>query len=619
MSWKNSIRPATVEEIKQAEVQMEVPTREGVQEDLETLQDVATVAPQTFLFEHADEALEAISPSLAAEYKQAVKEARERSPIATTAYEVIGPDVLSIATGGASKAAKVEKIKKLLQSARSMALQGAASSAAIQHGSEGEVSAMETVGAGVLSGGMSKLGKMVSGGDIEKSRARYTGMDLLMGSSDFQDTAKRMGMSPIEYTRYLQQQASDIGVFKGGAWDPVSLSFTKPKTASMQGAKRSIFPPTTEAMEANVSQAQDQIGKEIYELLERRSLSPLEGSADFVRTGREGLFTQEDVFPDNLFDELSSDIAFGSQAQEKAVKKQIKYLRDKYFPTEGEINFLQLNELRKDLDRNINWSKAATDDVTRAKNTATLNMRRRLRKLIDETLPEGERLRLLNQRYTEMGQMKDALQIKNTLDFKSRNVLPGQLFAVNPQYGVASGMERGVKARGFEGVAGQMLETGEKFPVLRQSLVENPIRKTLPTALRPDETEEDTQMFTPMRKPQSLVEHLDSRKIPRTTKGMIDNAPLFKAKAAQKFNDPAMLQWVDQQIGDPKKLERNAPAIIQNPLFKDFFEIDEYDRVDGVIPYSLKNKAVRDIELESSDTESMVEKLDKLNRYRRLD
>lgn len=135
--------------------------------------------------------------------------------------------------------------------------------------------------------------------------------------------------------------------------------------------------------------------------------------------------------------------------------------------------------------------------------------------------------------------------------------------------------------------------------------------------------------------PKALLES----KIPRTSKGLQENAQLFKMKVAQEAEnivaDRMNASGADPEMADPAEIRDAAKQLYTQvtillderpqdipkmlPVFASqmphFFEDDAYNRIEGVVPMSLRPKVRDDIRKNSSLTSRQkMAKVDLLNR-----
>ena len=619
MGWRDSIR--------------KIDTGSGVDVELggesasaiKSAPDLAAAGLQSMTLYQADNILRNMGATeAAADLESMAKAAEVNNPTEFLMVDILTPNVLdAVGAGAAGRAGKIAKLLSKVggRGAGGMLTRGAVETGAVQHGQHGDFSGSDVAIGSALSGATGKMAEYASK-LAPKIKKAYVGMDE--HAPKMRQKIIKGGFKPDELTTQLTDKAFDSGAFLKAQpgdleYNPANLKFERSK--NLKGLDKLKFEATNavdvadrhQAYRRIQTQAKPIIGEEMSEIVSANAdevLPQYSGAGDSMVAAYNEKF--EDIV--NRANPYDADGGASRKAIENA-KANLFGSGDEMF--EGITNLPNVQDLH-------NYKVALQKEVFKvkeaAKRGAALPPDLEAKESIIGFLGEEIKTALNDPRYLRLSNEYAALsEVEKSLEnklFKKDTSGRIQQSVASPSLTMKALGAAKTVAENFGTPIAQTVQTIENKPALMEGLRHLTTKGASSMAGSP---EQEGPLFTPMRQPQGIVEILEAKKIPRTTPGVMQNVPLFKAKVAQKFNNPEMVQWVDQITADPKTFERQAPAIMENPMFKEFFETDEYDRVDGIVPYSQQPRATRDIEINSESTTEMVERLHNLNKHRRLD
>lgn len=612
----------------------------------EVLADMATVAPQAMLLEHADELINLFSPETAQIYREAVAEARKRSPMATTLTELFTPDLLDALTLGANRYQKIpEIISKIQEMAKGQNVaKGVAGSvatdAASQHGEGGEYDLGRTGMSAVVGGGLRGAGSLFK--NYPARRAGHVGSE----PKAYVQKADNVAQAEDYMEEYMRELDSK-GLFNQGKveFDPTTLEWKGKQTAGDR-LKGSFVPPSQKEIWDRVDKAKQSIANETKRLVESKAskgeerlvMAPPEAS---VRSDRElkdsGLVVYED-FDKSIVDMLD-EMDFDSSSQASGMTDKVRYQLEKVFGKDltKSANIVEIQELRKKIDGSIKRDKkgAARDTV---KEQAFQKLSHILRDNVKDKM-EGTEFEALNKAYGDLASMSEGLE-KKVLEPSSKRFKAG-LAAGSIPYAAASAVEMAGDKIGAS--VGQMSRNVQKTPL--GSVLSRGVRKLTPAMS--DEQEpimsREPQSFNPMpiqeRMDLNLPKELLKTKLPRNTEGLQSNSQVMKMKVAQDAEHLVLERMqkagVDTSEVDKEEVEEAAAELYSNismvldenpdevasmlPVwiqqFPQLFEKDRYGRIDGVVPNSRRPEVREEIRKNSEiSNKERITQLDLLNR-----
>jgi hypothetical protein len=254
-------------------------SEESMYKDIgEAAVDVAITAPNVAMMELGDEALGLVSPEAGEWYKQKVKEARERSPVATTIQQFTQPDAMS-AFRMAKMAKKIGEYAPdagIAKQIRDEMLEDAASSAMVQYGTEGDVTFGQTI-ASPLVGQVIRAPFKAMAAKSKAARASSTGM-----AEDVQDMANKSGIDDptgIQKTEETIKYLEDRGYFNPNhVLDEKSLTFIPAN--KMAKAKSLAIPASKDELISKSVDASKKVSKKLDDALEDEAMATMDMSGD---------------------------------------------------------------------------------------------------------------------------------------------------------------------------------------------------------------------------------------------------------------------------------------------------------------------------------------------------
>jgi len=597
-----------------------------VQEGAETLFDVLTVMPQSASLEWADEAVSKINPKLGEQYRAAVNAARERSPNATTLAEMFTPDVLSVVSP-ILKASKIPKLLgklptdtipvSMLKSGVKSGSEGAATSAIMQAGDKGEVSGADVMGSGFLSG----VGGAATGvvKNYSAMRSKTTGTDDIIDA--FDTKAPKGGQ--IDYMmNMMKNMESDHNLFQGGKveLDPVSLKF-KPVNPAY-GAMGKVVPPSNKELFSRVEKMKKGVHNQVQGMLENQSkfsFSGLEGTPFMEQMKRQGV-NFDASYPEskgifyagdfaNDIEDIVNSVPLKSEKQGENIRKALQFQMSRVFgdTMDSEANFLEMDQLKKNLYELINYAKRNNKTAQEAAYTQFAKV---VKDKIEANLEGAPKMQQLNRLYGDLSIMSDAINEKMKKGDSTR-ISKGAM-ANNAIYKAGAIMEslRDV----LLGPVSQVSSAVQNTPALSE-MGSAFIRKAIPVSSR---SEEIQVPMRPDRSPdavsamQPLPLKLQNMRLPRTVEGVLSNPKVVLAKLAQE--NPELFDQVNFVLQNrPEDMREILPLIIEmNPSL---FEKDRYNRIDNIVPADKVPMVMEEIRKNDSLSPTQkVNKLDLLNR-----
>lgn len=581
--------------------------REKIGENVkEAVTDAAIVTPNALALGWGGEIADIIGYP---EYDEAVKEARERSPIATLGAE-------ALASGVTSTVASPLMAGRLLGPAGSIR-QAATIGATVGAGEAGEGSrtAGALIGAG-LGGGTALAGRGVkrhfSRGQPELERG------ALLGASS-KDIKKGIGGS--EYDD-VAQIVKNLEGKRAVSLDPVVFDVDKNSFVKGRGDKLTR--------------------KNFYEGLSKRANEGMEkikrATSDIVRGNA--------LKASHTFDELTNSKSFVDDVDdwgmgisdleiaEKRAPKLLEQLKDRW----GEAKSLaDIEDLKR---RYQNWAKQIySKGRENIRDDELVNAQfyeltaRNLRKFILDNLDTGaaQKYADLNLTSSNLNKLDEWTReartkaAKSSINFSN----PGQtlLTMASNAMRAASGGDTGkMTASKFGQRLGETL--GPLRVPLEDAVKAAPVWEAGRLLGEPGGTPASLEMINkasnllpgPSRSPQSvgfnLPRELTQTTIPRNTQGMLDNKEFVLAKVAQQ--KPEMLGVIQNLLNDrPEMVAQVMPAIAAQ--MPELFLFDKYDAWDG-IPQTPKGKAafasdtkskLLDQEISSTEYASLMDRLHK--------
>lgn len=591
--WKKNARKLSDEEMKQRFGALEGAGVAGsgpetdpefVGETIETLKDVAVDLPQSTSLETLDDLIETVSPETADQYRQAVSEARERSPFATFMGGFLAPNPLT----------KLKAAGKIGSMAPEIA-----TSAAMQYGTEGEVDPMTTaVEATLGKAGEKVLGKVLVG-DRVKRRALGMGGTRPRALKRYERKAGGVGLKE-DILKIDVSDLEDAGLFQAGIveFDPKSMKFKSTKKGIKGAVKEKILPPSTKEINRRLLNARDSIGKEIDTLITKSrnnkvmSFPEAEFELDDMYTRYLG---DLDVVNDKVLDDVRNDV----------MKRLMKKRSNK-----DSINLKDINEVKKNIYKIIGdkrYEKAFADNPD--KMMAYTSMAEALADVVRNNVDDPKLIKL-NDMFGNVSTMRKNILDKIDQEFTDP-AMRSSMALGSPMYRAARTIEE--SREDLLNISAQGSKVLQDNPTL-----ENYLRgigaKTIPTMMSDKNSEQN-------RGPQSVGQlklQLSKTKLPRTTEGIIQNKAVLLAKVAQQV--PEYFEQVRFVLDErPEDIEQMLPMIIK--MVPQAFESDKYGRVDGKIMNPLMQQKAREdlMEDERLSNTQRVQMIDRLNRTNTLE
>jgi len=665
----------------------------GEMQDASTLMDMATVLPQAIALEHFDELLEMTAgKKIADKYRKALEEARQDSPVATTAAEMLTPDVLSAVTMGLSKAPKLAKLVKSLSPKEAggimeggfkgglkTAAESTATSAAIQHGQGGNIDGDDLLVSGVAGGALGTAAGLAT--PYKAMRKKNLGLE-----DNFKELRTKMGAESYQdYADEVVQELSDSGFFKtpgkGMTYDPIKGKF-KNKRNPISATSDLTYPPSDRDLFVKSKKAANAIYKEMEKTLKDVEVPvPKLGLTDQTDMGAiMGVAsTRADKVHQSVVTRIAEDVAEKVASTEKDRQKiatrLLEELSYKFKDKGGKpLSLMDLEDYKADLYTNINFARGGQEPV---KEEIYKEFSRAVKNLVDERIgradPEAAaRLTKLRDDYGKMAYTRNTLE-KALENPKDLDISPGA-GSNSPIVGLLS-LIRSVGEVATK-TASQTAETLIETPGVGASL-EAAKRKVVPELMEGseqdgelqgeerqkfldqfervdgefseeeeglfDEIDEEPQRMSVMP-PEQMLEmnqvnlptELTKMKLPRSTEGLLENKQALKLKFAnmaenavqrEAYNSGVQLSPEEvvsnarnkytemQMLVDemPEQLDKALPMLITK--YPEMFEDDKYQRINNVVPQSLRPTVTRDIEIaDGLSNREKVKKIALLNK-----
>ena len=636
----------------------------------EMVVDAVTVLPQAILIEHADELVNMFSPELAQTYREAVAEARKRSPVATTLTELFTPDVIDALSMGAGKFRKLPEILSKLQemSKGQNVVKGIAGSAGTdavsQMGEGGEYDIGRTGMAATLGGGL--RGGAAIFKNYPARRAGYVGAE----PKDFLGKAEDASEAS-DYMQEVMKEYDARGLFSGGAvtYDPKNYSWAgsrKIKRAFVPPSQKEIFKriemgkkavatETTNLVKSRASEVEDRFIMSDIDV-DRSKVTPISfigegpkkgqvladaGDTTSIRSDAElkddGILVYEDFR--KSVDDMVDSMEFNSSAQAKRTKKNVLYQMKKLFGDDlkGEVNLVDIHERRKKMDKAINRdAKGVAKDTVQEQ--AMQGASHILRSFTKDKL-FGTPFERLNKEYGDLASIERGITekvLQPPLTKMKSGILAGNL-------GYAASAAAEMAGDFVGGPVGQMSRNVQKTPL--GSVLGRGVRKLTPTMSEEQQPimSREPQSFNPMpiqeQMDMNLPKELLKTKLPRNTEGLQSNSQIFKMKVAQDAEnlvlarmqkagvDTSEMELEDVQEAATELYSNIAMVLDENPdevasmlpmwiqQFPQLFEKDRYGRIEGVVPSSRRPEVREEIRKNSEiSNKERITQLDLLNR-----
>lgn len=598
-------------------------------EDLGRTRAMLATGAQAASLEWLDDAIEAMSPETANEWRQYLKESRSKYPAATSIAEIITPDLLDLASGGLGKFAKLGNhlskyargAKKVVDPLTEGGVKGAVGTDLISQFGEMEdasvsgISPLRSAQAGTI-GGISSLVKTVAP-SAETSRKIYTAYD---------PKAAARRSDPVEAKKYsdnLMKWLDKKGFFKAGdtSFDVNTFEWKRPwKAKSIKNKVKSavVFPSQREMLK-RIREAKKKLFKEIEMNIKGMSGTPSDSQQmDMfgIKTSTPGVYdTNTDI--KNMLQDALDVPSWDSEAQRKAVEDILNFKLNTKATETGDITLLDIYNLKTELDGQIQWDKKM-GTLESQKEQAFKAFANMLRDRIDTDLADTGRLSLLNRAYGDLSDMEGTLTTR-VLKPKENYAKSG-FFSGNMGYKLATFSE--LFADYTMGASGQIASTARKIPDMQMG--NRAVRKFTPSQAPDNEYSEgrepqgasatafkgrrfiDPNQALEMNFPKELMKTKLKRNVESISNP--ENARLLMAKFGQMVDKYVTRDMENKGIDtaqvDPMEIQRAAyerfkeleisiyefpdshnkllPVLIQK--YPDLFEDDEYGRINGQVP-----------------------------------
>ena len=614
---KDSISAREAKEVEQKEIgELQ---RDSIAENaLETGEDVLKTLPQAVTLNWSDEILESMGfPELGEKTKVMAQEARERSPIASFATELLaGPPAVGPL--------------KLGRSVLKAAGMGALSGAGIGEGKTEKL--IYGTGGGLLGGAGSFLsnigGKIFSEPTATRARALGTPRSLLGIEGGPKDV--KQGIEGLKEIGFLKKGKLDFDISKG--------KFVK----SSKGIQIKQGGANTLRSLKQLSEAtEDKIDKEVRNILKTNN-SFVTGD-DFVAD------TDLHQSLNELADRLSS--VEGADKVMPLIHKELSIVRDAINDMGGRLDIDShprygkgiVGSSLEDLDKIIKseW-QSASDKVllAEAKSGQPLPADQRvsaqikrdiavnLRKFVLKNLPkeQSNRMKYLNQVSSTLKNVRGNAIEKGIAEFEGKQFAMGAPLGANVAYLGSKVLESlGADTEGSLSRAA-MGDVIERVPEGARNMMSEGMRRYLPAEGRRlmQNSEGSPALMgleallgsTNAKEPQSLPSSLISVKLPRNTQEVLKRPNLLIAKVAQQA--PQHYDMLMQAKDDPEAMAQILPIISRD--MSALFERDKYNSWDGkVIDPADQHRFREDINAdESLRPHQKASIIDKFNRTKEL-
>lgn len=619
------------------------------EESMQTAKDMIPAALQGATLEWLDDAIEAVNPEAADEYRKWVEEARKRSPHATIIAELLTPDAIDLLTMGGGKALKAMNVIGKLQDVKGVAklmpskkldkyrsagshmmeegakgsAESVATDAVSQLGEGGDYNASRTVGAGVLGGATrGALGLLKP---RHRMRAEKLGLN-----NDMSDMSRRTGGDVLAVDQYTQDTAKmmeDMNIFGS------NIHYDRPSRSFIGKGKNSelVIPPSDREIFKRVGLAKEGLRKDIQDVIEKH--------------GDSHIFKKDDFFEDVI--NIIKTSGIGDKDRKKIVK-QVENVFSKTFQNGRRASLAEIHDLRKKIDKATRFSqkkmKPLSEEVYRKLGSSIRNkVRDRLK---------GTPFEELNDKYSRLSDVSDSLGSKLGMG-SNRSSVPAGIASANKGMAALHGAKM-IKDKA-EGVGSQLSETLNKSRDMMggssvQDILNRGTRKVVPSMSRePENTNQPnpnrSYMSPKDRLDLNLTKELQHARLPRSSEKIASDPSLMKLlkyKTAQDAESMAMNRMakagIDVSQIPPEEIQSSAEDIYKNweMAINEFpeelpsmialriqetpehFEKDPYNRIDDTVPASMKPDVSETIRKsggwnKGKSTHDMIAELDELH------
>jgi hypothetical protein len=546
--------------------------------------DMLKTLPQETSLETLDDIIEYVSPEAAESYRGMVEEARERSPLATFMGGFLAPNP-------ASKVKALSKIPLAGKAIKSMGPE-AATSAAMQYGTEGEVSPGRTAIEATLGKGLTKGVSKLAIGDRLKRRAGAMGATRPSAIKRYE--TKSGEMFEDDYIRREIENFENMGLFDPGVkkFDADNLTF-KSKAKLGEKVKGSILPPSDKEIAKRLDIMADSLGKKIDNTIQKNEYK-------FIA-----------VPEDSLFNDLAAEIEDAAYQNPSTPGKVFEEVQQRLFGEEGQVLLTDINDVKKQLYKILgdrNFQKTLQDNPDKA--TAYRKAARFLNDIVGESV-DDPKFRQYNSMYGSAIEMGKNVKGRIQKEFSDPGVSSSMAIG-SPLYRVARTLEE--KKEDLMGMSAQGSQMLQRNPNI-QDYLRGMGAGAIPTLMKGGDQGQDTRMS---RQPQSVPNlplSLSKTKLPRDVEGVLANKEILLAKVAQQM--PQYFEQVRFIVEErPEDIENMLPMILQ--MVPQAFESDKYNRVNNMIldpmmQEKARNDIMEDPRLPNTRKIDMIDQLNRTN------
>lgn len=561
----------------------------------EGTEDAITVIPHGASFGYADEALGMFSPELEERYKEAVHEARARSPVGTMIGEGAGmAGTTALLSGVPAIASKIPAALESGTLARA-ALEGALISRGESEGENIKDRTVDTVIGGGLSTATTLAGRLLK--LPFKNAAAQKAKAYGAGSRDFQFAGKRADFESI----VNDLEKAKFTDMKPRVFNPKTMQFEKIEGKSLN---RNNF---AEGLQERARETNATISDEVKDMLDS--------------TGISVKFT--DIKP-KLEETKKKFLKRTTQARQLSKVWDDELDNASFMFTgadQGKLSLAELNEMKSiyQTEARSVYKNPAADEMAKSTAKIKADMASAIEDYIHDVAGDvGTRVRELNDVGFKMHIFRENIEDRIRADkMKSgRQPLP----FVNSLKGLV-GMQGGDPSANELLMKSKMGQVGQSIepvrPYLEDFVKHFPTREFNRARGEGEPLSGPTMIkggmdwvLPPDRAPQSLPEQLVRKPFPRTSQGVVENRDFILAKVAQQA--PEMFDPIRDVIDfEPEKIPEVMPALMT--AAPHLFEFDKFNRWDGKI-YDPKAKELARKEIMGDDNMSNTEKALLMNR-----